>query len=76
MRTQPSFEEIESLLTISCRDQGKAFLHERGEQKADQRGIVFDDKNAGLVGGYASNRGIFPHPKNVSRGRQHSQADA
>ena len=68
MRTQPSFEEIESLLTIGGRDQGKAFRHESGEQKTDQRGIIVDDKDAGFVGGYASNRGIFPHSKNVSRG--------
>jgi len=66
VRSQPSFEKIESLLPIRCRDQGKAFLYQRGEQKADQRGIVVDDKDAGLVGRFASNRGIFPHLKTVS----------
>ena len=68
MRPQPSFEKIEGLLTIGCRDQGKAFRYERGEQKADQCGIVVDNQDAGLVRRNASYRGIFPHPKNVSSG--------
>jgi len=66
--TQPSFEEIESLLTIGGRDQGEAFRHERGEQEADQRGIIVDDKDARFVGRFTSNREVFPHAKNVSRG--------